>query len=362
VDALYKIFQKTSRVLGIKLQYIKHMASKSEKIILFSLVLIIFIFMGLFLFKPKTIDVKMSLAQVYLPQEQKPVIKNETEVIFVGDIMLDRGVKYQILKQDGNWRWPFLKVADEFKKADIVFGNLEGPISDKGTKAGSIYSFRDDPRVISGLTSAGFDVLSVANNHAFDYTREAIEDTFVRLKEAGIDYTGGGQNATEAGTPVIKETDGVKFGFLAYTNLCPLSWRAAKEKAGINCVSSADLEKIKKEIEEAKKQADIVIVSMHAGEEYSQELNWFQTQLAKNAIDAGADIIIGHHPHVAQKYEVYKNKYIFYSLGNFVFDQSFSTSTMEGLMVKMIVSEGRIKDVTSTAVKINAEFQPEIEK
>jgi poly-gamma-glutamate capsule biosynthesis protein CapA/YwtB (metallophosphatase superfamily) len=360
VGALYKIFKKTSRVTDIKLQYTKYMESKTGKIILFSFSLIMLVFIGSFLIKPKVIDVKVSLAQVYQEKEEAPVPKNETEVIFVGDIMLDRGVKYQILKQGGNWQWPFLKVADEFKKADLVFGNLEGPISDKGTKAGSIYSFRDDPRVISGLTLAGFDVLSVANNHAFDYTREAIEDTFLRLKEAGIDYVGGGLNATEAATPIVTEVDGVKFGFLAYTNLCPLSWRANKEKAGVNCVSSADIEKIKKEIAQAKKQAEIVIVSVHAGEEYSQELNWFQVEFSKAAIDAGADIVIGHHPHVVQKYEIYKNKYIFYSLGNFVFDQSFSTSTMEGLMVKMIISEGKIKDVTSTAIKINSEFQPEI--
>jgi poly-gamma-glutamate synthesis protein (capsule biosynthesis protein) len=208
--------------------------------------------------------------------------------------------------------------------------------------------------------------MSVANNHALDYTRQALEDTFLRLEEAKIDYVGGGFNATEAGTPVIKEVNGTKIAFLAYTNLCPSSWKATKDKSGINCVSLGNSEKMKEDVAKAKMQSDIVIVSVHAGEEYTQELNQFQTEFSKAALEAGADIIIGHHPHVVQKHETSQingeNKWIFYSLGNFVFDQSFSTSTMSGQMVKATIEDKKIKEIKEIKTIINSEFQPEIER
>lgn len=334
------------------------------------LFLIIFLGAGVFaassfLTKPKTIDIVSSLAQISQGLNGKePQKEKSAEILFVGDIMLDRGVESQILKQT-NWKWPFLKIANEFKKAGIVFGNLEGPISDKGTKVGSIYSFRADPRVIEGLNHAGFNVLSVANNHMLDYGRAALEDTFSKLNEAGIDYTGGGLNATESGAPIIKEINGTKIAFLAYTNLCAASWKATDKKSGINCVSETDFEKIKNAIGEIKKQTDIVVVSMHAGEEYTQDITKFQNDFSKYAIDAGADLVIGHHPHVAQKYETYTSKisgqvgWIFYSLGNFIFDQSFSEETMQGLMVKVIIKNKKIQEVIPIKIQINETFQAE---
>lgn len=266
-------------------------------------------------------------------------------IMLTGDIMLDRGVEYMIEKQGkGDFRFPFLKIADYLKKADILFGNLEGPISDKGTKVGSIYSFRATPQAIEGLTFAGFDVLSLANNHAFDYGREALEDTVSRLKEMGIEAVG-------LGTPLIKEIKGVKIAFLAYTNSGLPSW-------GIGWADQNNLEEIKKEIEETKKATDILIVSLHAGEEYQKTPDQFQTDFSKAAIDAGADLVIGHHPHVVQKSEKYKDKWIFYSLGNFVFDQSFSGETMKGLSLEVIIENKKIKGINQKEVKINNYFQP----
>lgn len=301
------------------------------------------------------------------------IIENkEVVLILAGDIMLDRGVEYMINKEgDGNFKFPFLKIADELNDADIVFGNLEGPISDKGTKVGSIYSFRADPKAIESLTFSGFNILSVANNHAFDYGRDALEDTFLRLKNAEIDYVGGGLNATEAGAPIVKEINGsagspqVKIAFLAYTNLCPESWKATEENSGINCVSETDLENVKKEVANAKAESDILIVSLHAGEEYTQIITDFQKKFAQACVDSGADIVAGHHPHVVQKNEGYSSTsseqvgYIFYSLGNFVFDQSFSTSTMQGQIVKVIIENKKIKEIFPIDIQINNKFQPE---
>ena len=291
----------------------------------------------------------------------------EITLIFIGDIMLDRGVEWAINKYGKkDWKFPFLKIADNLKEADILFGNLEGPISNKGIKVGSIYSFRTDPKVIEGLNYAGFDILSVANNHIFDYSWVAMEDSFKRLKEAGIDYVGGGFNENEAYSPVIKEirdpssirgSKSVKIAFLAYNNLGSKYWEATVERSGISWLTE---ERLVEDIKKAKSKADIVIISMHFGEEYQTKANFFQKLLARAAIDAGADLIIGHHSHVVQEIEEYKGKYIAYSLGNFVFDQGFSKETMQGLLLKVIIKNGKITEIIPINIKINKFFQPEI--
>jgi len=284
--------------------------------------------------------------------------KKRVSMIFVGDIMLDRGVEYMI-KKFNNWQWPFLKIADELKTADIVFGNLESPISDKGIKVGSIYSFQADPKTIDGLILAGFNIMSVANNHAFDYGRQSFEDTLTRLKAAGIDYVGGGFSENETFSPLFKEVNGTKIAFLSYTNLGSQSWKATEERTGIAWVGSEDLEKIKKDIENAKQQSDILVVSFHTGTEYSKTPNQFQTIFYKSLIDAGADFVIGHHSHVVQPVEKYNQGWIAYSLGNFVFDQGFSKETIQGLMLKVLIENKKIKNVIPIDIKINNYFQPE---
>jgi len=323
---------------------------------------------------PKSIDYSEPITSGMRESGMK---ENRTiTMTLVGDIMLNRGVEYMVGKEgDGDYSFPFLKIAEDLKGTKLLFGNLEGPISDKGTKVGSIYSFRAEPKVIEGLTFAGFDVISLANNHAFDYGREALEDTFLKLKTAGIDehsfistrrsarvidYVGAGFNQSEAYSPVIKEIQGTKIGFLAYTNLGPETWKATERNSGIAWINENDFEKIKKDIENAKSQADILIVSLHAGEEYAAEPTQFQIEFSKVAIDAGADLVIGHHPHVVQKSEKYKDKWIFYSLGNFVFDQSFSQETMKGEILEILIKDGKINELIPKKIKLNNYFQPEI--
>lgn len=323
---------------------------------------------GYFLIKPEIIEVQIkpesslpaqisegSLAKIQLTEDKTVTI------ILVGDIMLNRGVEYMIkTKGNGDFRFPFLKIADYLKNADLVFGNLEGPISDKGTKVGSIYSFRAEPEVIEGLSFAGFDILSLANNHCFDYGREALEDTFRRLKEAEIDYSGGGFNREETYSPVIKEIKGTKVGFLAYTNLGPESWKSAERNSGIAWINEEDIEKIKEDIKSAKQKVDILIISLHSGEEYTPEPTQFQVKFSQAAIDAGADLVVGHHPHVVQKSDEYEDRWIFYSLGNFVFDQSFSEETMKGQILKVSIKSGKMQEIIPIKIKLNNFFQPEI--
>jgi len=273
-------------------------------------------------------------------------------------------VEYMVEKEGkGDFRFPFLKIADYLKGADIVLGNLEGVISDQGTKVGSIYSFRINPKAIEGLTFAGFNVLSLANNHAFDYTKAALEDCLTRLSKAGIGYIGAGFNEKEAYgelTPFIKEIRETKIAFLAYTNLGPETWRSAGENSGLAWVGEENLEKIKEDIKLAKEKADILIVSLHAGEEYIEEPTQFQVEFSKMAISAGADLIVGHHPHIVQPNEKYENGYIFYSLGNFIFDQNFSEETMKGQLIEVLIEDKQIKEVNIKETKINNFFQPEI--
>lgn len=314
---------------------------------------------GFSIFEFKKFDKEISqtlLAQtsIFPMAKEKPIT-----LIFVGDIMLDRGVEYMVEKYgEGDYQFPFLKIAKDLKRADILFGNLEGPISDKGIKVGSIYSFRSDPKAIEGLTFAGFDFLSVANNHMFDYGRKALEDTFLRLKADGINYVGAGFNEKEAYLPVIKEVKGTKMAFLAYTNLGSPFWEAKGNNSGISWLEK---ERLEKDVKEAKKQAEIVIVSFHYGEEYFSEPTDFQVYISKAAIDAGADLVIGHHPHVVQKIEKYKEGWIAYSLGNFVFDQGFSEETMRGLLLKVLIEDDKIKKIIPVKIKINNFFQPEIQ-
>ncbi len=309
-----------------------------------------------FLIKPEVIETISTSTQSSVLSLEEPI-----RIILAGDIMLDRGVEYMIEKYgQGDFKFPFLKIADDLKNTDIVFGNLEGPISDKGEKVGSIYSFRNNPESIDGLTYAGFNVISLANNHAFDYGREALEDTLKRLKATGINYVGAGLNGNEAFSPIIKEINGQKIGFLAYTNLGPETWKAVGENSGIAWVSENDFEKIKEEIKSAKAKSDILIVSLHSGEEYQKTPTQFQIDFSKMAIEASADLVVGHHPHVMQPDEKYLNGHIFYSLGNFVFDQAFSEETMEGQIVEILIENGKIREIIPKNIKINEFFQPEI--
>jgi len=295
----------------------------------------------------------------YNPKENS--INSEINIFLVGDIMLDRGVEYMINKEgDGNFKFPFLKIVDELNKSDLLFGNLEGPISDRGVKVGSIYSFRFNLKAIEGLLYTGFDVLSLANNHMLDYQRIALEDTMNILDENNIDYIGAGLNEQEAFSLKIRQVKNIKIGFLGYTNLGPKSWRARESESGMAWINQSDIDKIKEYIEEIKHKVDVLIISLHAGEEYTKDPNDFQVSFARECIDSGASLVVQHHSHVVEGIEKYNDGWIAYSLGNFVFDQYFSKETMESIILKVVVKDKKIKEVYSQDIKINKYYQPEL--
>lgn len=289
-----------------------------------------------------------------IPNPSAAEAEQEAILMFVGDIMLSRRVGAKAVNQN-DWRWSFLKMADVLRQADLTFGNLESMISDQGRNVGSIYSFRADPRMLEGLTFSGFDVLMLANNHTGDWTRLAFEDTMTRLTQADIGYCGAGWHFSEAHQPVIRQAGAAQIGFLCYTNLAPLHMKASAEKSGIAWM---DLEQLQKDIAAAKTAADIVIVSMHTGEEYQEHPNKYQKDFARAAIDFGADLVVGHHPHVTQDLENYHDRWIAYSLGNFIFDQDFSEGTMHGWLLKVVVSGQQIISVEPLDVDYDKDFQP----
>ena len=237
----------------------------------------------------------------------------------------------------------------------IINAAREHDIADK--KRGSIYSSRAKPQAVQGLKFAGFDILSVVNNHILDWGRVALIDTLDILKTNGIASAGAGRNYAEANEPAIINFEDTRIAFFAYTNLVSKSFSATKDSAGI---SFFDLERVKKSIAETRAETDIIIVSLHWGEEYKTKASDFQKKLAHELIDAGADLIIGHHPHVAQEVEQYRGKRIAYSLGNFVFDQNFSEDTRRGLMLKVTVQDEKISTVQPISIKFSPTFQPEL--
>jgi poly-gamma-glutamate capsule biosynthesis protein CapA/YwtB (metallophosphatase superfamily) len=234
-----------------------------------------------------------------------------------GDVQGDRKVGTYIDAHGG--AAALAEVEPYLQAADLAFVNLEGPISDKGTKfAWKEYTFRSRLALAAGLASAGVDVVSMANNHAVDCGQSALLDTIARLDNVGIEHAGAGKDISAARTPAILSTPAGKVAVLAFTDKFAGGFAAGTGRPGVAPIS--DGTKLIEAITAAKSGADYVIVSFHWGTEYTTQAASYQRALAHRAIDAGADLILGHHPHVIQGLEVYKDKLIAYSLGDFVFD------------------------------------------
>lgn len=280
----------------------------------------------------------------------------QVTINFVGDIMVDRGVRSRVENIfAGDYGQLFSQIPD-LKTGDILFGNLEGPMSDRGENVGSIYSFRMNPQVLPTFVSAGFDVLSVANNHSGDWTVEAFADTVRRLRQVAIGAVGGGLNQAESKSPVIIEKNGLKVGFVGFTDVGPNWLTAGLENPGILIVD----DNFSKIINEASRLVDVLVVSIHFGNEYEKTPSERQQTLARTAIDSGARVVAGHHPHVTQPVEEYRDGLIAYSLGNFIFDQNFSVETMSGMILDVIVRSGGIVSYDVRETRQDENFIPRI--
>lgn len=280
------------------------------------------------------------------------------KIAFVGDIMLDRGVKQKVEKEGGgDYNFVFAAIRRDLERYDFIIGNLEGPVSNIGIDKKNLYSFRMNPKIISVMKEVGFTTVSVANNHMGDWGIEAMEDTFYNLEKGGIKVIGGGNNLDDAIKPKILEKNGVSIAILAFSQFGNRDYGATDENPGIAIISETNL---RKGIDLVRENSDIVVVNFHFGDEYQEKQNSYQEKYAKMAIDFGADLVVGHHPHVVQPVEQYKNTYIAYSLGNFVFDQYFSLETMEGGLLEVIIEDKKISSVKMKKINMNDNYQPSL--
>lgn len=239
---------------------------------------------------------------------------NAKTILFTGDIMLDRGVEHLMEKQ--SFLYPFKKTIQLFRGIDLVVGNLEGPLNQNPPYfPDSSLKFAFAPETLEGLTFSNFNLLNLANNHTCNTGSSGLEQTKEILNQAEINYVGDPIQCDES---FLSKKD--EFIFLAFN-----------KTFSFNC---SDEEIITIIANTRKSNPDnFLIIMLHWGNEYQNKSSILQQNLAHASIDAGADLIIGHHPHVVQEIEEYKHKLIFYSLGNFIFDMYFSQETQQGLLV-----------------------------
>lgn len=235
----------------------------------------------------------------------------------VGDILLDRGVRAAIATHGPDY--PFEAARNLWKDAELVFGNLETPLSRRGSPVLKQFTFCGDPEYGRALSRAGFNVLSLANNHTLDYGRDALLDTVTTLRREGIEPVGAGRNKKEALRPAVVAVKGLRVALVGFTAF-PLEGLIPDDD--LPGTAYAAEEEVRAAIEAARREADLVVASFHWGIEFSPYPSRRQVQLAHLAVDSGASAVIGHHPHVLQGVERYRGAVILYSLGNFVFDQS----------------------------------------
>jgi len=286
-------------------------------------------------------------------------------LLFTGDLMLGRSLE-EAARANADPLFAFRRVATLLQSADLTVGNLECVLSDRGIPARKRYPLRC-VQALDALHWAGFDVLSLANNHAMDFGAEALLDMIARLRNVGIATVGAGETLRAARTPAVLLKNGVRIAFLGYVNVPqdgpPFFFRndltaATATQPGV-AWASADADgvaMIQADVRAAQALADVVIVLLHAGIEYSRTPNDVQRLLAYAAMDAGAAAVIGAHPHVLQGVQRYKDGIIAYSLGNFAFDMTVDTSAA----LRVVVTAQGVQSYEWLPIVIGAFGQPRV--
>lgn len=312
----------------------------------------------------------------------------------VGDVLIDREKPESI----------FDHVADVIRSADIAYANCEQALSDKGV-ANPIQAAHHDSRNLNAFLSAGFDVVSLANNHSLDWGKEALTDTFARLKAAGLPFVGAGNNISEAHQPVILERKGTRVGFLGYSSVHLPGYEAAADRPGVAQIrvwnvfdkvdyqpgtqprvvtipNKEDMRAMIDDIKKLKAQVDVVVVCLHWGLHLVPRIiPDYCFDIGHAAIDVGADLVIGTHAHILKGIEMYKGKAIFFSTGEFALelgahmrdkahikemDDIHGTAYLDkrkySMIVKALIEDGKIKRVSYLPCLVNKQFEPEIKK
>jgi poly-gamma-glutamate capsule biosynthesis protein CapA/YwtB (metallophosphatase superfamily) len=262
----------------------------------------------------------------------EPVQAPMTSIVAVGDIMIGSHVAYFLNKFGVGY--PFDSTRQILISGDATIGNLEAPFSKTGTQFEKEFAFKIHPKYARGLPAAGFDVFTLANNHTMDFGKDALINTMRTLDTLGIGHCGAGVSYSESKKPALFTKDGITFAFLGYSCTFPKEFWARHDSAGTCSPNESDMVE---SIRACKKIADYTIASFHWGQELRDTPKDYQIYLAHLAIDAGADLILGHHPHILQGMEIYKNRLIIYSLGNFTFG-AYSENAKESMIVKVYLT------------------------
>ena len=281
--------------------------------------------------KSITVHIFAAIILVCLPPQ---LHAEEILITAVGDVML-AGRWAPQLKQKG-YDHPFLGVKNELISSDVTLANLESPIAENGQEfIEKKFRFRAAPETAQAMRSAGINLVTLANNHTMDFGGEALAETLSNLNSAGIASVGAGANLSEARKMALYTIKSKKIAFLGYSLTQPVEFFAGSNRPG----TAPGYEKfVAADVASARSQADYVIVSFHWGKEASTEVQAYQRATAHKAIEAGADVIIGHHPHVLQGIERYRGGIIFYSLGNFTFASKGATADI-GAMIRLRLSD-----------------------
>ncbi len=252
----------------------------------------------------------------------------QATLVCVGDVMLGRGVG-DLCAQKGD-DYPFARYAEQITAADLAFCNLEAMLTDRPMTYPRINPLRAAPRMADALAQAGFDVVSLANNHAVDCGRAGLRQTMDALDAAGIAYAGAGRSLAEAERGALVEANSLRFGFLAYSDFPDVNFVHAPERETILTLSE---ETLRRTVPPLRDRCDVLVVSCHWGSEFVTRTSPRQRELAHLAVDLGADIVVGHHAHVRGEIEHYRGRSVVYCLGDFIFD-IFAQSPGTGYLIE----------------------------
>ncbi len=275
----------------------------------------------------------------------KTDVINTEDVVYLratGDIMPARSVNTQT-KKKGDYTWAFQPTAEYLRSADITLINLETPLLEPCPLTDEGMIFCGALQHTEGLNFAGIDVVNIANNHTENFGSGGVEQTITALQQHNLGISG-------IGKPYILTVNGVRFGFLGYNDIV----------TGQNLVSVYDEDQVRQDLSALRTRVDVIVVSYHWGVEYTHQPSSRQRKIAHKTIDDGADVVIGNHPHWIQPVEVYKNRVIMYSHGNFIFDQMWSEETRIGVVGTYVFSGKELVDVTFDPIKIFEYGQPRL--
>lgn len=283
------------------------------------------------------------------PAEPQPEPDQPITIKFTGDILLDSTVGQDIERYGVDY--PFTKLAPILKNADLTVGNLETSVSTKGTPQEKQFTFRSKPNTLKGLVDAGYDAVTIANNHTLDYGRDALLDTIHYLDQYKIGHTGAGKNEEEAFKAYYTTIKGKRVSIIGLSRVLPYeSWYALKDRPGI--ANAYHDEPMYSYVKKAVQNSDYTIVFIHWNKERMDYPEAYARTMAKAFIDLGVDAVIGSHSHSLMGMEFYKGAPIFYSMGNFVFTPSSSPKGRETMIAQLTFKNGKVEKTSVVPAKI----------